>query len=69
MHENDQQSLVKAAMRRLGLDDKLLTPRNVLGRKQFIENHCSIRRRFISTPTTRRRNALRMFMRLYRKEL
>jgi len=37
--ENDQQSLVKAAMRRLGLDDKQLTPRNVLGRISWAKNH------------------------------
>jgi DNA helicase-2/ATP-dependent DNA helicase PcrA len=37
--ENDQQALVKAAMRRLGLDDKQLTPRNVLGRISWAKNH------------------------------
>ena len=30
--EADQQNVVKAAMRRLGIDDKQLTPRNVLSR-------------------------------------
>ena len=37
--ENDQQSLVKTAMRRLGLDDKQLTPRNVLSRISWAKNH------------------------------
>jgi DNA helicase-2/ATP-dependent DNA helicase PcrA len=37
--EADQQNLVKAAMRRLGLDDKQLTPRNVLGRISWAKNH------------------------------
>ncbi len=37
--ENDQQSLIKAAMRRLGLDDKQLTPRNVLSRISWAKNH------------------------------
>jgi DNA helicase-2/ATP-dependent DNA helicase PcrA len=37
--ESDQQNLVKAAMRRLGIDDKQLTPRNVLGRISWAKNH------------------------------
>ena len=37
--EADQQSVVKAAMRRLGIDDKQLTPRNVLSRISWAKNH------------------------------
>jgi DNA helicase-2/ATP-dependent DNA helicase PcrA len=37
--EADQQNVVKAAMRRLGLDDKQLTPRNVLARISWAKNH------------------------------
>jgi DNA helicase II / ATP-dependent DNA helicase PcrA len=37
--ENDQQSLVKQVMRRMGLDDKQLTPRNVLSRISWAKNH------------------------------
>ena len=37
--ETDQQSVVKAAMKRLGIDDKQLTPRNVLGRISWAKNH------------------------------
>jgi len=37
--EADQQSLVKQAMRRMGLDDKQLTPRTVLGRISWAKNH------------------------------
>ena len=37
--ESDQQSVVKAAMKRLGVDDKQLTPRNVLGRISWAKNH------------------------------
>ena len=37
--ENDQQSVVKSVMRRLGLDDKELTPRVVLGRISWAKNH------------------------------
>ena len=37
--ETDQQALVKAAIRRLGIDDKQLTPRSVLGRISWAKNH------------------------------
>ena len=37
--EADQQSVVKAAMRRLGIDDKQLTPRSVLSRISWAKNH------------------------------
>ena len=37
--ESDQQSLVKSIMRRLGVDDKQLTPRTVLGRISWAKNH------------------------------
>jgi DNA helicase-2/ATP-dependent DNA helicase PcrA len=37
--EADQQALVKAAIRRLGIDDKQLTPRSVLGRISWAKNH------------------------------
>jgi DNA helicase II / ATP-dependent DNA helicase PcrA len=37
--ESDQQQLVKGAIRRLGLDDKQLTPRSVLSRISWAKNH------------------------------
>ncbi len=37
--ESDQQSVVKGVMRRLGLDDKQLTPRTVLSRISWAKNH------------------------------
>ncbi|MGI9101244.1 MAG: ATP-dependent helicase [Terriglobales bacterium] len=37
--EADQSSLVKAAIRRLGLDDKQVTPRSVLARISWAKNH------------------------------
>jgi DNA helicase-2/ATP-dependent DNA helicase PcrA len=37
--ESDQQSVVKAAIRRLGLDDKQLTPRIALSRISWAKNH------------------------------
>jgi len=37
--EPDQQSVVKSVMKRLGVDDKELTPRTVLGRISWAKNH------------------------------
>ena len=37
--ESDQQQVVKGVMRRMGLDDKQLTPRNVLSRISWAKNH------------------------------
>src|ERR1700682_3317434 len=37
--EADQQQLVKSVMRRLGIDDKQLTPRAVLGQISWAKNH------------------------------
>ncbi len=37
--ENDQQAIVKAAMRRMGIDDKQLTPRVVLSKISWAKNH------------------------------
>jgi DNA helicase II / ATP-dependent DNA helicase PcrA len=37
--ESDHQQVVKGIMRRLGLDDKQLTPRNVLSRISWAKNH------------------------------
>jgi DNA helicase-2/ATP-dependent DNA helicase PcrA len=37
--ETEQQSILKQAMRRLGLDDKQLTPRTVLSRISWAKNH------------------------------
>jgi len=37
--ENDQQSIVRQVMKRMGLDTKQLTPRTVLGRISWAKNH------------------------------
>ncbi len=37
--ESDMQAVVKSMMKRLGLDDKQLTPRTVLGRISWAKNH------------------------------
>ena len=37
--ENDQQQVVKSAIKRLGMDDKKLTPRSVLSHISWAKNH------------------------------
>ena len=37
--ENDQQAIVKQAMKRMGVDDKQLTPRTVLSKISWAKNH------------------------------
>jgi DNA helicase-2/ATP-dependent DNA helicase PcrA len=37
--DSDQQQIVKGALRRLGVDDKQFTPRNILGRISWAKNH------------------------------
>lgn len=37
--DSDQQQIVKAAMRRLGIDDKQLRPQTILGRISWAKNH------------------------------
>jgi len=37
--ENDQQQVVKSVMKRLGVDDKQVTPRSVLGHISWAKNH------------------------------
>lgn len=37
--ESDQQSLIKSVMKRMGVDDKQLTPRSVLSRISWAKNH------------------------------
>ena len=68
--ESDQQAVVKGVMKRLGLDDKQLTPRTVLGRISWAKNSlCSIRRNFICNQLILRRRRLVHLYEEYRKEL
>ena len=62
--ETDQQAIVKQAMRRMGLDNKQLTPRTVLSAASpGPRTTCSIRRKFTWTPPTRWPNGSRTFTR------
>jgi DNA helicase-2/ATP-dependent DNA helicase PcrA len=67
--ENDQQSLVKAAMRRLGLDDKQLTPRNVLGRISWAKNHMLDPQEVYLKSDDPKTERIAHIYELYRKEL
>jgi len=67
--ESDQQAIVKQAMRRMGLDDKQLTPRTVLGRISWAKNHMLDPQEFYlasSDPTSER---ISHIYEAYRKEL
>ncbi len=67
--ESDQQAIVKQAMRRMGIDDKQLTPRTVLSRISWAKNHMLDPQEFYlnsSDPTTER---ISHIYEAYRKEL
>ena len=67
--ENDQQSLVKAAMRRLGLDDKQLTPRNVLSRISWAKNHMLDPQEVYLNSNDPKTERIAHICEIYRKEL
>ena len=67
--ESDQQSLVKAAMRRLGLDDKQLTPRNVLGRISWAKNHMLDPQEVYLNSNDPKTERIAHIYEIYRKEL
>jgi DNA helicase II / ATP-dependent DNA helicase PcrA len=67
--EADQQAIVKQAMRRMGLDDKQLTPRTVLSRISWAKNHALDPQEYYlqsSDPTSER---VAHVYEAYRKEL
>ena len=67
--ETDQQAVVKAAMRRMGLDDKQLTPRVVLSKISWAKNHMIDPQEYYlnsSDPTSER---VAHIFESYRKEL
>jgi DNA helicase-2/ATP-dependent DNA helicase PcrA len=67
--ENDQQSLVKAALRRLGLDDKQLTPRNVLSRISWAKNHMLDPQEVYLNSNDPKTECIAHVYEIYRKEL
>jgi DNA helicase-2/ATP-dependent DNA helicase PcrA len=67
--ESDQQSVVKSVMKRLGLDDKQLTPRTVLSRISWAKNHMlDPQELYLQSPDPKNEKIAHLFEE-YRKEL
>ena len=67
--ESDQQAIVKQAMRRMGIDDKQLTPRTVLGRISWAKNHMLDPQEFYLNSTDPTTEKISHIYEAYRKEL
>jgi len=67
--ESDQQSLVKQVMRRMGLDDKQLTPRVVLSRISWAKNHMLDAQEYYLQSTDPTSEKVAHIFEAYRKEL
>jgi DNA helicase-2/ATP-dependent DNA helicase PcrA len=67
--ESDQQSLVKQTMRRMGLDDKQLTPRTVLSRISWAKNHMLDPQEYYLQSTDPTSEKVAHIFEAYRKEL
>ncbi|HEY0759495.1 MAG TPA: UvrD-helicase domain-containing protein [Acidisarcina sp.] len=67
--ESDQQSVVKQVMRRLGIDDKQLTPRTVLSRISWAKNHMLDPQELFLQSTDPNGERVAHIFEAYRKEL
>jgi DNA helicase-2/ATP-dependent DNA helicase PcrA len=67
--ESDQQAIVKQVMRRMGIDDKQLTPRTVLGRISWAKNHMLDPQEFYLNSTDPTSERISHIYEAYRKEL
>ncbi len=67
--ESDQQSVVKGVMKRLGVDDKQLTPRTVLGRISWAKNHMLDPQELYLQSTDPKTERIAHLYEEYRKEL
>ncbi|MDP9267769.1 MAG: UvrD-helicase domain-containing protein [Acidobacteriota bacterium] len=67
--ENDQQAVVKAAIRRLGLDDKQLTPRIALGRISYAKNHMLDPQEYFLSSSDPKTEQIAQVFQIYRQEL
>jgi DNA helicase-2/ATP-dependent DNA helicase PcrA len=67
--ESDQQAVVKGVMKRLGLDDKQLTPRTVLGRISWAKNHMLDPQELYLQSTDPKTEKIAHLYEEYRKEL
>jgi len=67
--ETDQQQVVKQAMRRMGLDDKQLKPRIVLGRISWAKNHMIDPQEYFLNSANPQDEKIAHIFEAYRKEL
>jgi DNA helicase-2/ATP-dependent DNA helicase PcrA len=67
--ETDQQAVVKAALKRLGIDDKSLKPRVALGRISWAKNHMIDPQEYFLASTNPMEEKIAHIFKIYRKEL
>jgi DNA helicase II / ATP-dependent DNA helicase PcrA len=67
--ETDQQAVVKAALKRLGIDDKQLKPRVALGRISWAKNHMIDPQEYFLASTNPMEEKIAHIFEIYRKEL
>jgi DNA helicase-2/ATP-dependent DNA helicase PcrA len=67
--ETDQQAVVKAALKRLALDDKQLKPRVALGRISWAKNHMIDPQEYFLASTNPMEEKIAHIFEIYRKEL
>jgi DNA helicase-2/ATP-dependent DNA helicase PcrA len=67
--ETDQEAVVKAALKRLGVDDKSLKPRVALGRISWAKNHMIDPQEYFLASTNPMEEKIAHIFEIYRKEL
>lgn len=67
--EQDQQAVVKTALKRLGVDDKSLKPRVALGRISWAKNHMIDPQEYFLASTNPMEEKIAHIFEIYRKEL
>ncbi|HEY4357013.1 MAG TPA: UvrD-helicase domain-containing protein [Acidobacteriaceae bacterium] len=67
--ENDQQAVVKQALKRLGVDDKQLKPRVALGRISWAKNHMIDPQEYFLASTNPMEEKIAHIFKIYREEL
>src|ERR1700761_2218992 len=67
--EDDQQAVVKTALKRLGIDDKQLKPRVALGRISWAKNHMIDPQEYFLASTNPIEEKIAHIFEIYRKEL
>jgi DNA helicase-2/ATP-dependent DNA helicase PcrA len=67
--ESDQQQVVKAVMRRMGMDDKQLTPRTVLSKISWAKNHMLDPQEFYLQSADQQSERVAHIFEAYKKEL